>query len=130
MPQVSITELLRPPTILTSLEALPGNPYGPGLHLLDRPRGPINCDAFGFAWLFIATPVGVGRVARSVTTFQESLAQVLEVKTDITAATLNGEVYNLDQDEGRQYFSEFPITRISVTILPATALNLYWVLLL
>jgi hypothetical protein len=130
MPQVSLTELLRPPTFLTQLEALPGNPYGPGLHLLDRPRGPINCDAFGFGWLFIGTPVGVSQTARSVTRYGEPLAQVLEVKSDVTAATLNGEVYDIDQDEGRQYFSEFPITRISVTILPACSLNLYWILIL
>jgi hypothetical protein len=121
---------LSPPTIFTRLEALPGNPYGPGAHLLDRPRGPINLDAFGFGWLFIATPAGVGRVVRNVTTFEETLAQVLEVKQDITGATLNGEVYAIAQDEGRQLFSEFPLTRINLWVAPATAINLYWVLVL
>jgi len=119
-----------PPTIFTRLEALPANPYAFGLHLLDRVRGPVGVDAFGFAWQFVLTPAGVGETVRSVTTFEEPLAQVLEVKNDITGATLNGKVYNLDQDEGRIFFSEFPIRRISVDILPATTLNLWWILVL
>jgi hypothetical protein len=120
-----------PPSILTSLEALPANPYLEGNYLLNRPRGPLETDAFGFAWQFIGTPAGVGEsFLNPATTFEEYLAVVMEVKSDIGATTFNGEQYFLQQDEGRIQFSEFPITRISVRVLPACALNLYWILFL
>jgi hypothetical protein len=130
MVAVSIAQqLLNPPTIFTQLEHVAGAPFGAGLHLIDRVRGPIGVDAFGFAWLFTGTPAGVGQTVQAVTTFEQPLAQVLEVKQDITAATLNGRVLDLDQDEGRSYFSEFPLLRLSVYVLPATTLDLWWILI-
>lgn len=120
-----------PPSILTSLEALPGNPYLEGNYLLNRTRGPLETDAFGFAWQFIGTPAGVGQTLFvPATTFDIYLAAVMEVKSDIGGTTFNGEQYFLQQDEGRIQFSEFPITRLSVYVLPACALNLYWILFL
>jgi hypothetical protein len=120
-----------PPSILTSLEALPGNPYGPGSHLLDRPRGPINCDAFGFAWIFAGTPAGVGRtMGMPQTTYEEVLAQIVEVKSDVGATLFFGQTYNIQDDDGRIQFSEFPIYRINAWVAPATLLNLYWILFL
>lgn len=122
-------QLLNPPSFLTQLEHVVGAPFGHGLHLIDRVRGPIGLDAFGFAWTFVATPAGVGEQVLSVTTFEQALAQVLEVKTDITPVTFNGRVYDLDQDEGRIIFSEFPLTRLSVDVLPACSLDMWWILI-
>lgn len=122
----------QPPTILTRLETIPGMPLvGPGIFFLDRPRGPVNTDAFGFAWQFVTTPVGVGRtVGQNVTIFEQYLSVCLEVKSDITGTTLNGNAYFIVQDEGRQLFSEFPITRLSVWVAPATSIEIKWVLVL
>jgi hypothetical protein len=119
-----------PPTRLTTREALPGNPYAAGLHLLDRPRGPINLDAFGLAWQITGVPIGVGRRVTGVTTYDRVLLELLEIPIDLTGATSNGPLRQVDQDEGRFYFSEFPIERISAWIYPFCSANFWWILVL
>lgn len=114
----------------TQLEALSGNPYTAGLHLVDRIRGPINCDAFGFAWQAASIAPGIGQVSKTVTRYDRVVAELMEVKLDFLAATYNGPIHLVEQDEGRFLFSEFPIERMSCWVSPGVSMNFYWILAL
>jgi hypothetical protein len=118
-----------PPARLTQLEALPGNPYtGPGFFTLTRPRGPIPTDAYGIAWQAFP-PIGYGTRVWTVTTFEEPVAQLLVVKKDLLGVTLNGQVVDIDQDEGRLMFDEsLNVEQVTLYVIAAAHVNLSWVL--
>jgi hypothetical protein len=115
----------------TSLEALPGNPFDSStIHLVDRVRGPVNCDAFGMAWSLHFLPAGIGRTVRTVTYFDRTVAELMEVKVDIGLTTYNGPIHLVRQDEDRFFFSEFPIERMSIWVYPGVTIDLFWILAL
>lgn len=118
-----------PPTIFTHREAVSGSPFSTGLYHIDRPRFLLNLDAFGFYWRFSSVPVGVGQTPAPVTIYEEPLAQVLEVKTNAAAELLNGRHYDLNEDEGYFYFSEFPLVRLTLQVWPATVLEAWWMVI-
>lgn len=120
-----------PPGQITVMETVVGSPFSSGFHLIDRPRLGIGLDAFGINWTFTLVPAGVGRtVGQTIITFEQYLAQVSEIQTDIGATTFFKAFYNLDTDEGRLYFTEFPLTRCGLWVAPATQIALKWVLVL
>lgn len=117
-----------PPLDLTHQEALAGNPYSAGVHLLDRVRGPINLDAYGIYWQAHLVPSGIGQtMGRNVTTFEQPIAQLLQVKMDILSVVQNGPMLPIVQDEGIMMFDEFPILRVSAWIETGCELNFWWV---
>jgi hypothetical protein len=117
-----------PPLDLTHREALPGNPYSAGIHLLDRVRGPINCDAFGIYWVNTLNPIGIGRtVGQNTIRFEEPIGQLLQVKEDILSVVQNGPVVPIIEDQGIMMFDEFPILRVSAWVQVGCQFNFFWV---
>lgn len=119
-----------PPTILTSREALPGNPYSGPLQHLKRIRGPIQCDAFGIDWLVTVTPPGIGSSIDTDVVFDRPILQLREVKPDIGGTLISGPVLDLSEIQGRHYFSEFPLDNVALFVYPFCEVNLWWVLVL
>lgn len=117
----------RPPDRLMHNEALPGNPYGAGYYLLDRPRLLQPTDAFGIAWVAAAVPTGIGQRVAAVTTYEDPIAQILVVKKDFAGVTFNGQVVDVLQDQDRVIFDDWiNVQRVGVWVYTACALNLYW----
>jgi alpha-glucuronidase len=116
-----------PPLDLTHQEALPGNHYGPGVHLLDRIRGPINCDAYGIYYKAQSVASGIGRTVGRTVTYDEPYAEILQVKEDILSNIQNGPYTYCTRDQGIVMFDEFPILRVSVWVAPACSVDLFWV---
>lgn len=117
-----------PPLDLTHQEALPGNPYSAGIHLLDRVRGPINCDAFGVYWIVHLVPQGIGKtVGQNTVRFEEPVGQLLQVKEDILSNVQNGPIVPILEDEGIMMFDEFPILRVSAWVQIGCQIEFFWV---
>lgn len=118
-----------PPGRLTQLSAIPGNPHnGPGFFTFTRPRGPIPTDAYGIAWQAFA-PAGFGYRNWTVKTFEEPVGQLLVVKLDFTGATFNGQVEDIDVDEGRLMFDEtLNVQQVTAYVIAGASINFSWVL--
>lgn len=116
-----------PPLDLTHQEAVTGSPFGPGVHLVDRIRGPINCDAYGVYYRENGVAVGIGRTIQVVTVYEQPYAQILQVKEDIFSVIQNGPHLDVRNDQGIFMFDEFPILRVSLWVAPACSIELWWV---
>ncbi len=116
-----------PPLDLTHQEALSGNHYGPGVHLLDRVRGPINCDAYGIYYVAQQVPIGIGRTVGRTVTYDEPYAEILCVKEDIASHIQNGQYTYCVRDQGIVMFDEFPILRVSLWVAPGALVDVFWV---
>ena len=116
-----------PPLDLTHQEAVAGSPFGPGLYHLDRVRGPINCDAYGVYFRENGVAPGIGRTVTPVTIYETMYGQLLEVKEDILSNIQNGPHLDLKVDQGIFMFDEFPILRVTLLVLPACSVELWWV---
>lgn len=131
MANINITQLLvTPPTILTTMEAVIGNPFFAGRYFLDRVRGPIGLDAFGVQWSVTVTPPGMGSFIRTDIQFDRDVLEIREVKSDLGGTLVEGERHLTAAQAGRIFFSEFPITRIAVWIYPGCEVNFEWILVL
>lgn len=116
-----------PPLDLTHRELVTGSPFGPGVHLLDRVRGPINCDAYGVYYRANLIASGLGGTVGRTITYESPYAEILQVKEDILSAIQNGPYTYCVRDQGIVMFDEFPILRVSLWVETACSVDLWWV---
>lgn len=119
-----------PPEIITTREALPGNPYSGPLQFIDRVRGPVGLDAYGIDWLVTIAPPGIGSTLYTDVVFDRAMIQIREVGPDLGGTLISGPAIDLVELQGRHYFSQFPLTRLALWVLPFVEINLWWVLVL
>jgi hypothetical protein len=120
----------QPPTILTTMEALPGNPYMGPLQFIDRPRLGIGLDAFGLQWQFTIVPPGIGTTIKSDLVYDRPLLEWREVKSDLGGTLVTGPTIDTNEAIGRHFFSEFPLVRLALYVYPGCEVNLFWILVL
>jgi hypothetical protein len=116
-----------PPLDLTHRELVAGSPFGAGVHLVDRVRGPINCDAYGVYFRANSVASGLGGTVGRTVTYEQPYAEILQVKEDILSAIQNGPYTYCTRDQGIVMFDEFPILRVSLWVAPACSVDLWWV---
>lgn len=116
-----------PPTLFTHRELVTGSPFSSGVHLLQRNRGILTCDAFGIAWSLNSYPSGIGLSPKVVTDTDRDFLQLVELKTDSAAELVPGRRIDTRQVAGYTFFSEFPLVGMNVWIYPNCTVNFYWV---
>lgn len=116
-----------PPLDLTHLEALPLNPYGPGLHFVDRVRGPIAVDAYGMYWQVHSTTPGIGQTIRTQLYFDRPLLEIRQIQEDLVSNVEGGPVIFTDEAAGYIKFVEFPILRVAIWVYPGCSFDLSWI---
>lgn len=119
-----------PPDILTSLEALPANPYSGPLQFVDRVRGPVGLDAFGIQWQVTLAPAGIGSTIYTQINYDRVVMELREVKSDIGGTLVFGRTLDVSEAEGRMFFSTFPLTRLALWVYPGVEVQLHWILVL
>ena len=123
--------VLHPPLELCVLEAIPGGPYGGGIHAFTRIRGGVQVDAAGIAWDLVSMPGGYGlNTGASANYADRVILQIGEF-----ARLLDGSLRVLEQADytrvqGLHMFHMFTPWVIDVQIAPFVTMNFSWVLFL
>lgn len=126
-----INFFLHPPLGVMTLEHIPSAPLGPGgTYALNRPRGPVNTDAFGLLWSVTGEALGVGKTVGIQTEFEERVIEIVVSHQLLDATFVISQRLTSTLDSGFMLFSEALPYDVNVMLGPPFQVDLYWVLVL
>lgn len=125
-----INFFLHPPLGVMTLEHIPSAPFSGGEYALNRPRGPVNTDAFGILWSVSAAAVGTGLIPGLQTEYEERVVEITVGHILLDSTYVISQRLASGLDSGFMLFSEALPYDVNVMVGPPFLVDFYWVLVL
>jgi|ERR1041385_5261741 hypothetical protein len=125
-----VQQLLHPPLGLCTLEPIAGGPFAGGTYAFNRPRGPVNTDAFGLVWSTTLVAIGVGGTPGLVFEYEDRVIELAAHYVLLDGTPVIGQRVASNLDNGMMLFQEALPQGVDVIVGPPFAVDLWWVLLL
>jgi len=128
LPSGVIQQFLHPPLGVMTTETIPGLYTGNGIQ--NRPRGPINIDAFGVQVNLAIVPAGLGYTLGAVRVYEDRLCQLAVIHNLLNGTPVVSETFEIFTDGQICLWKEALPSELLFSILPGVYVSFAWLLAL